>query len=185
MAVLYRTGKSGAHLGWAKYRGLMGATPENSCFVCDKHAQGDAVEGGVIWSDGLVYAGHCHLLGARDIALGWLIVEPKRYVAGLGDLTEDEAGAVGILVSRLAKALVEVEGAEHVYSFVFGDGLAADHLHVHVMPRYPRTPGEFWQKRVVEWPDGPRGDAEATGALSLRIADYLAQSSTSPETGTD
>ena len=108
-------------------------------------------------------------------ALGWTIVEPgKRHVAGLGDLTEDEAAAVGVLVSRLARALVEVEGAEHVYSFVFGDGLAAAHLHVHIVPRYPGTPREFWQQRVVEWPVGPRGDAEATRAVSSRLAAYLA-----------
>jgi histidine triad (HIT) family protein len=93
---------------------------------------------------------------------------------GLGDLTEEEAGALGVLVSRLARALVEVEGAEHVYSFVFGDGVAAGHLHVHVMPRYPRTPREFWQKRVIERPDGPRGDATATRAVSRRVAAYLA-----------
>ena len=159
----------------AQYGDPVAATAISSCFVCDKHALGDEVEGGVIWSDALVYAGHCHLLGARDIALGWLIVEPKRHVAGLGDLTEDEAAAVGVLVSRLARALVELEGAEHVYSFVLGDGLAAGHLHVHVMPRYPGTPREFWQKRVVEWPDGPRGDAEATLAVSRRMADYLSR----------
>ena len=158
-----------------QYGDSVPATPTSSCFVCDKHAMGEEVEGGVIFSDALVYAGHCHLLGASDIALGWLIVEPKRHVAGLGDLTEGEAAAIGILLSRLGRALVQVEGAEHVYSFVLGDGLAAGHLHVHLMPRYPGTPREFWQKRVVEWPDGPRGDAEATLALSGRVARYLSQ----------
>ncbi|HEX6392383.1 MAG TPA: HIT family protein [Acidimicrobiales bacterium] len=153
----------------------MSATPIRSCFVCKKHALGGDVEGGVIWSDDLVYAGHCHLLGRSDIALGWLVVEPKRHVPGLGDLNADEAAAVGVLVSRLARALVEVEGAEHVYSFVFGDGLAAGHLHVHLMPRYPGTPREFWQQRVVGWPDGPRGNAEATESLSRRLAGYLAR----------
>lgn len=167
-------------LARAKYGDRVSAIPANPCFVCEKHALGDEVEGGVIWSDALVYAGHCHLLGRSDIAVGWLIVEPKRHVAGLGDLSEDEAAAVGVLVSRLARALVEMEGAEHVYSFVFGDGLAAGHLHVHLMPRYPGTPREFWQQRVVEWPDGPRGNAKATLALSRRLAGFLAQLTAAP-----
>jgi histidine triad (HIT) family protein len=140
-----------------------------TCFVCDKHEQGDAVEGGVIWSDDLVYAGHCHLLGAKTIALGWLIIEPRRHVAGLGDLNEAEAAAIGVLVSRLARALTTIQGAEHVYSFVFGDGMAAGHLHVHLMPRYPGTPREYWQQRVVEWPDGPRGGVAEMQATTTRL----------------
>ena len=103
-----------AELDRTTYGDFVHAMSSTSCFVCDKHALGDEVEGGIIWSDTLVHAGHCHLLGASDIALGWLIVEPKRHVAGLGDLSEDEAAAVGVLVSRLARALVEVEGVEHV-----------------------------------------------------------------------
>ena len=84
------------------------------CFVCRKQAEGESVEGGVIWVDDLIYAGHCHLLGQPDILLGWLIVEPRRHVAELGDLTQEEAAAVGVLTSRLAKALSVSEGAEHV-----------------------------------------------------------------------
>ena len=175
-----RTENLARHLAGPKYGDGVTATPASSCFVCEKHALGDEVEGGVIWSDPLVYAGHCHLLGRSDIALGWLRVEPKRHVADLGSLSEDEAAAVGVLVSRLARALVEVEGAEHVYSFVLGDGLAAGHLHVHLMPRHPGTPREFWQQRVVEWEDGPRGNADATLAVSRRLADYLARATGGP-----
>jgi histidine triad (HIT) family protein len=156
-----------------RYVDTMAGRPGGHCFVCDKHSLGDAAEGGVIWSDDLVYAGHCQLFGRDSISLGSLVVEPRRHVAGLGDLTEAEAAAIGVLASRLARALVEVEGAEHVYSFVFGDGVAATHLHVLLMPRYPGTPREYWQQRVVEWPDGPRGNAEAVGATSRRLASFL------------
>ena len=65
------------------------------------------------------------------------------------------------------------EGAEHVYSFVLGDGLAKGHLHVHLMPRYPGTPSEYWQQRVVEWPDGPRGGVQAMRAVSQRMRSQL------------
>ena len=43
---------------------------------------------------------------------GWLIVETKRHVAGLGDLTDEEAVAVGQLVNPICVS--EIEGAEHV-----------------------------------------------------------------------
>jgi histidine triad (HIT) family protein len=139
------------------------------CFVCNKHRQGNHVEGGVIFSDDTVYAGHCHLLGRHDILLGWLIVEPRRHVAELADLTDHEAAALGTLVSRLARALQQSEGAEHVYSFVLGDGLAIPHLHIHVMPRYPGTPREYWGQRVPEWTGGPRGGTDAMLQLTTRL----------------
>jgi histidine triad (HIT) family protein len=143
------------------------------CFVCGKHRQGDHVEGGVIYSDDLVYAGHCHLLAKPDISLGWLMVEPRRHVAELADLTDSEAAALGSLVSRLARALHQSEGAEHVYSFVLGDGLAIPHLHIHVIPRYPGTPREYWGQRVTEWTGGPRGDADASRQVSDRLRRHL------------
>jgi diadenosine tetraphosphate (Ap4A) HIT family hydrolase len=72
------------------------------------------------------------------------MVEPKRHARGLGDLSDDEAAAIGRLANRLARVLKEAEGAEHVYAFVFG--AAIPHLHVHLAPRYPNTPREFWDR---------------------------------------
>jgi histidine triad (HIT) family protein len=125
------------------------------CFVCAKHALGDAAPGGVLFEDQLVYAGHAYPLDEPESAYrGYLVAEPRRHAAGLGDLTDREAFALGLLVSRLARALKEVAGAEHVYSFVLGHGLA--HLHVVLAPRYAGTPREFWGVRLREWPDAPR-----------------------------
>ena len=144
------------------------------CFVCDKHRQGAAAEGGVIYEDNLVYAGHAHLAGRPDAYLGYLIAEPRRHVVGLGELTDDEAAALGRLVNSLARALRVSEGAEHVYSFVFGDGRVR-HLHVHVVPRYPGTPPEFRGYRVSEWPVAPRGGVEEMSALCNRVRAHLSR----------
>jgi histidine triad (HIT) family protein len=137
------------------------------CFVCDKHRMGDAAEGGVLYQDDLVYAGHVH--GAPAAYRGWLVVEPKRHATGLGDLTDSEASAIGVLVSRLARVLMEATGAEHVYAFVYGD--AVPHLHIHLAPRYPETPREYWGPRLNEWPDAPRVNARQMSDLiaSLRV----------------
>ena len=142
------------------------------CFVCDKHRQGDAVIGGVVHQDDLVYCGHGFRPGRDTNYLGYLIVEPKRHVGGLGDLTPDEAAAVGRLVTAAARALTESEGAEHVHSFVFGDGGVA-HLHVHVVPRYPGTPDEFRNVRLTEWPDAPRGGEPEIRAVCDRVRQAL------------
>jgi histidine triad (HIT) family protein len=46
-------------------------------------------------------------------------------------------------------------GAEHIYSFVHGD--AFPHFHVHVIPRYPDTPLEFWNPMSLKNWSGAHG----------------------------
>jgi histidine triad (HIT) family protein len=147
------------------------APPEPTCLVCRKHRGEIAVTGGAIYEDGLLYVGHVQVGSDENTAcLGHLLLEPKRHVPGLADLTEAEAGALGVLVSRVSRALSERVGAAHVVAFVVGD--AVPHLHVHLSPRYPGAPPEFWGERVGEWPDAPRGGAEDIAALcaDLRAA---------------
>jgi diadenosine tetraphosphate (Ap4A) HIT family hydrolase len=49
-----------------------------------------------------------------------------------------------------------------IYAFVLGHGVA--HLHVHLLPRYPGTPSEYWSQ----------GDAERINTLCDQIREYLA-----------
>lgn len=129
------------------------------CYVCDKHRTGE----GVIAGDELMVLGHV-LPGApgagERVYLGHVVVEPRRHVAGLADLTVAEAAALGTWMARAAKAL----RAEHVYSSVVGHQV--DHLHVHLVPRYAGTPREYWWPRLDEWPDAPMGGlADVTRAV--------------------
>ena len=98
---------------------------------------------------------------------GYLVAEPRRHAAGLGDLTDREAAALGLLVSRLARALKEVAGAEHVYSFVLGDGVA--HLQVVLAPRYAGTPRDYWGILLREWPDAPHVGEDEMQSLVVRL----------------
>jgi len=139
--------------------------------VCSKHRQGDAAQGGVLFEDELVYAGHAHALTGPLVYRGYLVAEPKRHAPGLGDLTDEEAAALGRLVNRLARALKEVAGAEHVYSFVFGH--AVPHLHVVLAPRYAGTPEEYWGVRLREWPGAPRVDEREMRALVGRLKPHV------------
>lgn len=67
-----------------------------------------------------------------------------------------------------------VGGAKHVYSFVLGHHVP--HLHIHVVPRYPGAPREFWGTRVDGWPDAPRGGAAEIAALCDRLRSWIEKS---------
>jgi hypothetical protein len=86
-------------------------------------------------------------------------------------ITETEAQRLGFVMSRVSRALQETEGAEHIYSFVLGHQVP--HLHVHLVPRYPGTPREYWGTQVDEWPEAPQGDEEAIAAVSERLRSSL------------
>jgi histidine triad (HIT) family protein len=129
-----------------------------SCFVCDKHRDPalDAVA-----ADDLVVVTHVSPnapgTDGKPVYLGHLVVEPRRHTPGVADLTDEEGAALGVWVARASRALRAV-GAEHVYSMVTGDRI--DHLHQHLIPRYPGTPREYWWPRVREWPGARVGGAE-------------------------
>jgi histidine triad (HIT) family protein len=82
---------------------------------------------------------------------------------------------VGWWSTRASRALREVAGAEHVYAYVIGDEVP--HLHVHLKPRFPGTPREYWWTRVDKWPQARRGDAKAIETLVRELRGYLAGSS--------
>jgi len=124
-----------------------------------------------VYEDEVAYAGHLLPPQLTDVYLGYLMVEPKRHVAGLDNLSEKEAAVLGVLVRDLARVLKKSEGAEHVYSLVLGD--AVPHVHFHVVPRYPGAPREYWGVRVGEWPEAPRGGAAEIAALCDRLRQGL------------
>lgn len=78
----------------------------------------------------------------------------------------------GLISSRVSKALKESEGAEHIYTFVSGNGVP--HMHMHIIPRYANTPKEFWSLTEVEkWNGAPYSDTEKIKKLCERIRKYM------------
>jgi histidine triad (HIT) family protein len=135
------------------------------------------VPGGPVAEDGLVLVSHIaspDTLGREGPTayLGQLLVEPLRHAPGLADLNDAEARAVGWWCARASRALRDVSGAEHVYAAVLGDGV--QHLHVHLLPRFPGTPREYWGTHVNKWPKARRGNAAEIGVLVQELREYLA-----------
>jgi diadenosine tetraphosphate (Ap4A) HIT family hydrolase len=148
------------------------------CFICSKHRLGDRAQGGVLYRDDLVYAGHLHTMDPGKAYRGYLFVEPLRHVEGLGLLSDEEASRLGWLVNRLAGVLRTALQAEHVYSFVLGGAphtmRTPAHLHVHIVPRYPGTPAEYRGPTMVSrWPDAPRVDDAEIRALVQQLRTML------------
>lgn len=143
------------------------------CFICEKHRQGSRAQGGVLYEDDLVYVGHIHALDGPTAYRGYLMVEPKRHAPVLGDLTDEEAAAIGRVTNRMARLQRDVLGAEHVYSFVYGD--AVPHLHVHLAPRYQGTPSEYWGHRLLRWPGAPTVTPDEMRILISDLRKQIAQ----------
>jgi hypothetical protein len=53
-------------------------------------------------------------------------------------------------------------------------------LHVHLLPRYPGTPREYWWTRVDQWPQARRGGAAEIEGLVRDLRGYLAGGSDVP-----
>jgi len=142
------------------------------CLVCRKHNGEIAIPGGVIYQNDLILVSHAQLWrDEKEHYLGHIFVEPKRHIAELADLTEQEAQMIGLYTSRIAKALLQTEGMEHIYSFVIGDGVP--HVHVHVIGRYPGAPREFWGAKVDEWSEAPKGEEAEIEKVATRVRRFL------------
>jgi histidine triad (HIT) family protein len=144
-------------------------TAQTDCFICRKHRGDEPAPGGPIYEDEFVWVSHgYHPDRNPEPYLGHVLVEPKRHALGFPDLTEEEAAAVGVPITRISRAIRDSEGAEHVYVAVVGHH--TPHLHVHLIPRYPGTPNEYWDLfKVDEAPGAKHGGPEAVAAVANRI----------------
>jgi histidine triad (HIT) family protein len=145
---------------------------DNDCLVCRKHRGETPLYGGIIFQTDQILISHAQPFGNEtDHYLGHLFIETRRHVAELADLTMEEAAALGVLTTRLARALIAVENIVHVYAFTIVDG--APHMHVHVIGRYANAPRDYWGPKVDEWPLAPRGGEAEITQFADRIRSLL------------
>lgn len=139
------------------------------CRICAKH-RGEGPLGGelVAQLDGFwVY----HAPPGEDgrAPLGYVLIESGRHTPYLDGLSDEEAGALGRLRTRLAAALRAEVAPEYIFAAVLGRG--EPHFHEHLVCRHADTPPEIPWHRSDEF--GPRADADDVADLAKRLARRL------------
>ena len=88
-----------------------------------------------VWEDDNVLA----FLDVGPLSRGHVLVIPKEPAAQLHDLSEDSAAAIGRILPRICKAVLEATGAS-AYNVIQNNGLLAHqtvmHVHFHIIPKF-------------------------------------------------
>lgn len=111
-----------------------------------------------------------HVLAFLDIgplSRGHTLVIPKERTAGLHELSDDAAAAIGRVLPRLCRAVMKATGAE-AFNVVTNTGASAGqvvmHVHFHIIPRL----GE--DGLAMRWSAGTIGDDAAELAAEIAKA---------------
>ena len=111
-----------------------------------------------------------HVLAFLDInplSEGHTLVIPKERQAKLHDLSDEQAAAIGRVLPRLARAVMQATGAED-YNVLQNNGAAAHqavmHVHFHIIPKTARG------GLGIGWTPGSLADGEE---LAARIRSAL------------
>jgi diadenosine tetraphosphate (Ap4A) HIT family hydrolase len=136
------------------------------CLVCDEISGGIAVPGGAVYSSLSSLVVHVPPINGGDVFLGHLLVVPRRHVADFAGLDDDEAADIGVSIHVGSRTLKDA-GATSVYVATIGHSV--EHLHVHLLPRWPETPAEIPWHSVDDWSGARRAtfDEAATFVTQL------------------
>ena len=145
---------------------------DNGCIACDVVAGRIVPPGGIVLDDGVWVLSHSI---SPVLLRGWLILEPKRHVEHLADLSEVEAVALGPLIARVSSAVMRVLQAEKVYACSFGEDVR--HVHWYLIPRYAdmSVQGVAVLNEMFAnpspWACGDEDAAEASSRVQAALAD--------------
>jgi ATP adenylyltransferase len=156
-------------LPWIKF--TKGEEVGLDCPICAKHRGEGPLTGPRVWTGEHVTVYHRPPGEDGTAVLGHLFVETIRHVPYLDSLTDAEAAAVGIAVSRLARGMRAELPAEHVFTAVIGTGVP--HYHQHVIARHPGTPDTYAWHASHDWPDAPRGTEPEIADVCRRLTAHL------------
>ncbi len=116
-----------------------------------------------VYEDERVYA----FLDVNPLAEGHVLVVPKEAAATLDALSDESAAALGRVLPRICRAVMQATGTKD-YNVLQNNGAAAhqavQHVHFHVIPKPDdeRGLGVGWPAQAL--------DQEAGAALAERIA---------------
>ncbi|HEX5370985.1 MAG TPA: HIT family protein [Dehalococcoidia bacterium] len=108
-----------------------------TCLSCEVIAGRAASPGGFIFeSENWLLT---HQVRPASLA-GFLILQPRRHVEQIADLTTQEASEMGGLLRRATQALTRALQPEKIYVCSFGSGVK--HVHFYLIPRSSEMPPE-------------------------------------------
>ena len=143
------------------------ARGEGECVFCSLGAMEPSEESGVLWRDEKSFV----VLNAFPYGSGHLLVLPRRHVAGLGELDDDEYAGFCVALRTTVRALEAAYGADGMnVGMNLGQAAGAgipQHLHAHALPRWngdtnfmstiaetrvlPESLASTWRKVVVHF----------------------------------
>lgn len=115
-----------------------------------------------LYEDDHVFA----FLDIAPVARGHALVIPKEPAVTLDQLSDEAASAIGRVLPRLCRALIEVTGTRE-FNVLQNNGRlahqAVDHVHFHIIPKPNEAEG-----LGVKWPAG-KLDHAAAGVMAARV----------------
>ena len=108
------------------------------------------------------------ILDVGPLSRGHTLVIPKEPAETLDALSEESAAAIGRVLPRLARAVIEATGVRE-YNVLQNNGRGAhqavDHVHFHIIPKPSAREG-----LGVDWPAGALAADAAVLAAKIRAA---------------
>ena len=111
-------------------------------------------------------------LDVNPLSRGHTLVVPKEPAETIDRLPDDAAAALGRVLPRISRAVLQATGAED-FNILQNNGAAAHqavrHVHFHIIPKFADGSG-----LSVSWPAGAL-DSEQGATLTAQITDQLAR----------
>ena len=105
---------------------------QEECIGCQ------VANGMIIPVGGLVYADELwivnHFTTAAPI-LGWLILQPRRHIEALHEMTAEEQLQMAQLMAYVDSAIRSILAPSKVYVCLFAESAQCPHIHFHIIPR--------------------------------------------------
>lgn len=123
-----------------------------------------------VYEDDMVLA----FLDVAPLSRGHTLVIPKERAAQMDQLSDESAAALGRVLPRVCRAVLQATGAS-AYNLLQNNGADAHqavmHLHVHIIPRYAdKAEGSPGSGLGVVWPSG---ELEDGAELAEQIRDEI------------
>lgn len=147
-------------------------TKKEDCFFCKQTVDHSSLSDRLIYEDEHYIISHW-ISESEPSYLGLVLIQTKRHVHDLGDMSDAEALSLGSLIQKVSRGLKETTGAAWTYSYCYMEGFR--HVHVFIASRYPSLPEEYVRLDIAKWPEAPVGGEKEVSELVGRLRQIVAR----------